>query len=960
MMRQGRSLAAAAALSCLMAGMVTVAVPVGAAMAAAPGPTLGSGPSVRLAGPAPVLPAGSAVEGPSEPSTTLTVDLALRPRDPAALNAFVAAVSTPGSPRYHRYLAAGQFASTFGPAPATVEATRGWLSSTGLRPGTTSPDGLLIPVSGSAAQLEAALGVSLVTTRLADGRVARFAPEQPSVPSGLAPSVAGVVGLSTVAAPQPQLVPSTGPGTVASTSAPAGPAPAAVAATGPGSCSSAAGIGGYTAGQLAAAYGLDSLYRSGLDGTGQTIGIYELEPYTPSDIGTYESCYGITTSVTDTPVDGGPSTTDQQGEAALDIEDAIGLAPRASVKVFTGPQIGPGASDTGPIDTYEAMVADSSLKVISTSWGLCEPQMAGQGDQQLVESFLFAEAAAQGQTVVAASGDSGSTDCYSPTQPSATAVTVDDPADQPDVTGVGGSSLLSVGSPPAETGWNDFFGSGGGGVSSDFDQPSWQSGPGVDAAAAVTQCAALGRTSCREVPDVAASSDPAHGYAIYCTAPASPVACGSQRGWFAVGGTSGAAPLWAALLAVIDQGLPGPAGLINPVLYAAGSCAASPFNDITTGSNAFLAVSQGRYPATAHYDVATGWGSPTAPGLLADLASPPTCPTVTGVQPAKGPVVGGNSVTVTGSGFGAATSVRFGGTPAPFTVTSSTTLVARVPSGPAAGATVDVSVADSQGSSPLVAADRYTFAPPGYWLVASDGGIFTFGHAAFSGSTGGMHLNQPIVGMAPSSDDGGYWLVASDGGIFAFGDAGFYGSTGGMHLNQPIVGMAATPSGGGYWLVASDGGIFAFGDAGFYGSTGGMHLNQPIVGMAATPSGHGYWLVARDGGIFAFGDATFRGSTGGMHLNRPIVGMGADPTGGGYWLVASDGGIFTFGDAVFHGGTGGQHLNQPIVGMAVDLTGGGYWLVASDGGIFAFGAAGFSGSTGGMHLNQPIVGMAAT
>ena len=121
----------------------------------------------------------------------------------------------------------------------------------------------------------------------------------------------------------------------------------------------------------------------------------------------------------------------------------------------------------------------------------------------------------------------------------------------------------------------------------------------------------------------------------------------------------------------------------------------------------------------------------------------------------------------------------------------------------------------------------------------------------------------------------GYWLVASDGGIFAMGDATFHGSTGNLHLNQPIVGMAATPDGGGYWLVASDGGIFAMGDAAFDGSSGNLHLNQPIVGMAATPDGGGYWLAAADGGIFAYGDATFRGSTGSLHLNRPIVGMAA-------------------------------------------------------------------------------------
>ena len=89
---------------------------------------------------------------------------------------------------------------------------------------------------------------------------------------------------------------------------------------------------------------------------------------------------------------------------------------------------------------------------------------------------------------------------------------------------------------------------------------------------------------------------------------------------------------------------------------------------------------------------------------------------------------------------------------------------------------------------------------------------------------------------------------------------------GGLHLNQPMVGMAATPSGKGYWLVASDGGIFAFGDARFHGSMGGLHLNQPMVGMAPTPSGNGYWTVAGDGGIFSFGDAPFHGSTGSIRL----------------------------------------------------------------------------------------------
>ena len=129
--------------------------------------------------------------------------------------------------------------------------------------------------------------------------------------------------------------------------------------------------------------------------------------------------------------------------------------------------------------------------------------------------------------------------------------------------------------------------------------------------------------------------------------------------------------------------------------------------------------------------------------------------------------------------------------------------------------------------------------------------------------------------MAATPDGGGYWLVASDGGIFGFGDAGYFGSMGGRPLDKPIVGMAATPDGGGYWLVASDGGIFGFGDAGYFGSMGGQPLNKPIVGMAAAADGKGYWLVASDGGIFTFGDAVFLGSAGGGPLNKPIVAMAA-------------------------------------------------------------------------------------
>jgi hypothetical protein len=247
--------------------------------------------------------------------------------------------------------------------------------------------------------------------------------------------------------------------------------------------------------------------------------------------------------------------------------------------------------------------------------------------------------------------------------------------------------------------------------------------------------------------------------------------------------------------------------------------------------------------------------------------------------------------------------------------------------------------------------------PFGYRFTASDGGVFTYGNQPFCGSTGGIHINQPVVGIANTADAGGYWTVARDGGIFSFGDARFFGSTGAMRLNAPIVGMAPTRDDGGYWLVASDGGIFSYGDAKFFGSTGALHLNAPIVGMAATPDDGGYWLVASDGGIFNYGDAKFFGSTGALHLNRPVVGMAATNDGAGYWLEASDGGIFNYGDAKFFGSAGALRLNAPIVGIASTPSGGGYWLVATDGGIFSYGDAPFYGSTGSIHLNAPIVGM---
>lgn len=205
------------------------------------------------------------------------------------------------------------------------------------------------------------------------------------------------------------------------------------------------------------------------------------------------------------------------------------------------------------------------------------------------------------------------------------------------------------------------------------------------------------------------------------------------------------------------------------------------------------------------------------------------------------------------------------------------------------GRVVEMTITGTAGST-TVTGDAFAAAVAG---DASDqldtnGGTYT---------SSGILSNWFALQGQPTSSPG-YWLLGSDGGIFSFGSAAFYGSMGGTVLNKPVVGMAAVPGGGGYWEVASDGGIFAFGDAGFYGSTGGITLAQPIVAMAATPDGKGYWLLAADGGIFAFGDARYYGSLPGSGITARAVALLPAVDGNGYLIVEASGAVVPYGDAV--------------------------------------------------------------
>jgi hypothetical protein len=224
-----------------------------------------------------------------------------------------------------------------------------------------------------------------------------------------------------------------------------------------------------------------------------------------------------------------------------------------------------------------------------------------------------------------------------------------------------------------------------------------------------------------------------------------------------------------------------------------------------------------------------------------------------------------------------------------------------------------------------------------------------------------------VAGITPTSDRGGYWLVASDGGIFAFGDAGFHGSIPGLgiapagtpgaahQLGAPIVGMVPSADGGGYFMVAGDGGVFAFGDARFAGSCPGIGgCSGTAVAVMPDASGHGYWLVTSTGNVYAFGDAPRYGAPGSDGV--PVTAAVRTPDGRGYWILFADGTVAPFGDArPFGGTTGGVGPSDPATAVFTTADGAGYWVASALGGVFTFGDAPNDGSMAGTHLNSPVI-----
>ncbi len=562
----------------------------------------------------------------------LRLTVALAPRDPGGLAAYASAVSTPGSSLFHHYLSVAQFAQRFAPDPGTVSAVRAALHAGGLSPGALSANRLTMRVSATAGQAGHAFATSFERLSLPDGQSGFVNTSAPELPASVAGAVAGIVGLSNLyhpaplddvrragaGAPRTAATSAAGPSSRADASSSSGPTPCASATS---AASSPANRGSYTADKIASTYGFTPLYADGDKGSGETVAIYELEANQASDISAYQQCYGTSAAVNYETVDGGPGQYNpSQGdgvETDLDVDNVVSLAPQASVRVYQGPDSG-----SGPLDTYNAIVSEDVARIVTTSWGQCEPQLP-QSDAQ-AESTLFQEAAVQGQTIVAASGDSGAEDCYGESYSNQDRAAVDDPASQPYVTGVGGTTL-TVTQSRTESVWNDSSGASGGGNSAGWTMPSYQSAAASalnvsNAQSSGVPCAAPSGQLCRQVPDVAADADPNQGYLVYWNGNGSP---DDSQAWTEIGGTSGSAPVWAALMSLADasSACGGAAvGFANPLLYKiAANDYAGTFHDVTTGNNDWLATNGGQFAAGTGYDQATGLGTPNAATLAPAL-----------------------------------------------------------------------------------------------------------------------------------------------------------------------------------------------------------------------------------------------------------------------------------------------------------------------------------------------------
>lgn len=608
----------------------------------------------------------------------------------AALGQLLADLQDRSSAHFHQWLTPAQFAARFGVADSDLAKTEAWLSGQGFQVTGVSNARDRISFTGTAAQVAQAFGAPLHNYTDAAGAT-HFAPSADfTVPAALA-GVVRTVGNVSSFRPRPHVR-----------------VKPAVSAR---FTSAQTGSHFLTPKDLGVIYDINAAYNSGYDGTGVTIAVVGQSSVSTTDITNFQTAAGVPVRAPSLILMPGTGTatvsTGDEGESDLDLEYTSGVARGANIKfVYTGSN-----TNYGAFDALAYAIDNNLAPIISVSYGDCETDLGAANFVQL--NAILAQAAAQGQTIIAAAGDNGSTDCYEDTTmalASRQALAVDFPSDSENVTGMGGSMftaaavasgssywqtasgsdvLTSAVSYMPEQVWNNDstsgLSSGGGGISVLNARPSWQTGvPGIAAG------------SFRLTPDISLAASPDNAGYLYCSSDTKSTGItGSCANGFrdsssqyltVAGGTSFAAPVFAGMLAIVSQKLNATTGLgnINPTLYrlaANPSTYASAFHDITTGTNGCSSgttvcttTGAGSFAATTGYDTASGLGSIDLYNLLSAWPNGSSA----GNSPAASFAVTGTAASITSGATGTSTITvtpanGYTGTVA-YTITPNTTL----------------------------------------------------------------------------------------------------------------------------------------------------------------------------------------------------------------------------------------------------------------------------------------------
>jgi subtilase family serine protease len=540
-------------------------------------------------------------------SQSLDFRVILPSKDEAGMDNFINQLYDPKSPNYHKFLTPAQFSRLFGASTTDSAAVVNYLKSWGLTVRSQSQNGFVIAANGPLQAVESAFKVHINHYQKTDGTTFYSTDADPTLPPQLAGKVTGIAGMDNVARFFPHIVRK---GAVRGNATLRQNAAAAALSPAPRFLGHSGDLGPP---DVMKAFNVQPINTAGINGSGQTVAVFELDGYVSSDITTFEDNYNIPhVSLSNVLVDGFDGSAGVNAvEVVLDIDMFVSVAPNLqSLRVYEAANSG-----TSWIDLWNRIASDNLASVISCSWGLFEGAFFASYDHS-----VYGQLAAQGQSVFASSGDAGAFDNCPNGNPSCggAMLSVDDPASDPRITSVGITILTENGDGTYNSETTSKF--SGGGVSSFVSVPAYQ----TTAAANYFNATGKGDATKRNVPDTSFPADfsaDQNGNCASCWA----IFVQADQGWIGVGGSSASAPLWAGFTALVDQGRQvgglSPIGLLNPTLYtlAQGGGYANDFHDITTGDNSF-------YPAAANYDAATGLGSFNGLNLFNDLvgALPPS------------------------------------------------------------------------------------------------------------------------------------------------------------------------------------------------------------------------------------------------------------------------------------------------------------------------------------------------